>query len=42
MKRLKLRVGYEEIKGRIGVPNGTQQTTGRPLSFVIDLLVVAA
>jgi hypothetical protein len=27
---------------RYGVPNGTQQTTERPLSFVIDLLVVAA
>jgi len=25
-----------------GVPNGTHQTTERPLSFTIDLLVVAA
>jgi hypothetical protein len=30
------------MKEKIGVPNGTQQTTDRPLSFTIDLLVVAA
>ncbi len=30
------------MTGRIGVPNGTGQTTERPLSFKIDLLVVAA
>jgi hypothetical protein len=42
MKRLKRRVGYEEIKDGNGVPNGIQQTTERPLSFTIDLLVEAA
>ena len=42
MKRLKRQVRYEEMKGGIGVPNGTQQTTDRPLSFAIHLRVVAA
>jgi hypothetical protein len=32
----------ERNRGEIGVPNGSQQTTERPLSFTIDLLVVAA
>ena len=33
--------GLVEVK-RFGVPNGTQQSTERPLSIAIDLLVVAA
>lgn len=33
--------GLVEVK-RFGVPNGTHRTTERPLSFTIDLLVVAA
>jgi len=41
-QRLVWRIGYEEVKGSLGVPNGTRQTTERLLSFSIDLLVVAA
>lgn len=29
-------------RAKASVPNGTQQSTERPLSFAIDLLVVAA
>lgn len=34
--------GFCRNRISVGVPNGTHQTTERPLSFTIDLLVVAA
>jgi hypothetical protein len=39
---LQNRLCYGVSRNVTGVPNGTQQTTDRPLSFKIDLLVVAA
>jgi len=36
MKRLKRRVGYEEMKARFGVPNGTFKVVAQSLTFRIE------
>jgi hypothetical protein len=42
MRRVKRQVGAEEMKDKLGVPIGAQQTTERPLSVTIDLVVETA